>query len=80
MENVNVIIADLFPLSRIGLIGLLRQLNYPFTIREVTFLKKKFVPQGPDQPGYLQCIIPSNFQILRFKHCFSRKTYLGYDP
>ncbi|HJZ41953.1 MAG TPA: LuxR C-terminal-related transcriptional regulator [Bacteroidales bacterium] len=40
MENVNVIIADLSPLSRFGMISLLRQLNYPFSFREVSVPEK----------------------------------------
>ena len=40
METVNVIIADLSPLSRFGMISLLRQLNYPFSIREISVPEK----------------------------------------
>jgi DNA-binding CsgD family transcriptional regulator len=40
MENVNVIIADLSPLSRFGMISFLRQLNYPFSIREISVPEK----------------------------------------
>ena len=36
MEIVNVIIADMSQLSRLGLISLLKQLNYRFNIREIS--------------------------------------------
>jgi len=40
MESINVIIADESPLVRLGIIGILNKIDFPFQIREITNSKR----------------------------------------
>jgi DNA-binding CsgD family transcriptional regulator len=51
MDYINVIIADLSQLSRLGLISLLNRLKYPFHIREIATPDKLTALQSKDQAG-----------------------------
>ncbi len=51
MDYINVIIADLSQLSRLGLISLLNRMKYPFHIREIATPDKLTALQSKDQVG-----------------------------
>jgi len=51
MDYINVIIADLSQLSRLGLISLLNRMKYPFHIREIASPDKLTAMPSKDQAG-----------------------------
>lgn len=51
MDYINVIIADLSQLSRLGLITLLNRMKYPFHIREISTPDKLTALPAKDQTG-----------------------------
>jgi DNA-binding CsgD family transcriptional regulator len=51
MDYINVIIADLSQLSRLGLISLLNRMKYPFHIREIASPDKLTLLPPKNQPG-----------------------------
>ena len=59
MDYINVIIADLSQLSRLGLISLLNRMKYPFHIREISTPDKLTALQSKDQVGIF--VISSSF-------------------
>ena len=59
MDYINVIIADLSQLARLGLISLLNRMRYPFHIREIATPDKLTPLTLKDQPGIF--IISSDF-------------------
>jgi DNA-binding NarL/FixJ family response regulator len=59
MDYINVIIADLSPLSRLGLISLLNRMKYPFHIREIATPDKLAALPVKDQTGIF--VISSTF-------------------
>jgi DNA-binding CsgD family transcriptional regulator len=61
MNAIPVIVADLSPLSRLGLISLLNQTRYPLHIREITVPEKLYGMLNKDLSGLL--LISSSFLI-----------------
>jgi DNA-binding CsgD family transcriptional regulator len=75
MDYINVIIADLSQLSRLGLISLLNQMKYPFHIREIATPDKLAALPSKDQAGifvissaFLRKCQPSLVQSLQLRH------------
>jgi DNA-binding CsgD family transcriptional regulator len=74
MDYINVIIADLSQLSRLGLISLLNRMKYPFHIREIASPDKLTVLPSKDQQGvfvisstFLRKCPPSLIQSLQLR-------------
>jgi DNA-binding CsgD family transcriptional regulator len=74
MDYINVIIADLSQLSRLGLISLLNRMKYPFHIREIATPDKLTVLPLKDQSGvfvvsstFLRKCPPSLIQSLQLR-------------
>ena len=72
MDYINVIIADLSQLSRLGLISLLNRMKYPFHIREIASPDKLTALPSKDQKGifvissaFLRKCPPSLIQSLK---------------
>jgi len=59
METLSVIIAEISPLARLGIIGILNSLGYPLTIKEVIHADKLLQVLHKDQKQIL--IISSSF-------------------
>lgn len=75
MDYINVIIADLSQLSRLGLISLLNRMKYPFHIREIATPDKLATLPSKDQAGifvissaFLRKSSPSLIQSLQLRH------------
>jgi DNA-binding CsgD family transcriptional regulator len=74
MDYINVIIADLSQLSRLGLISLLNRMKYPFHIREIATPDKLTALPSKDQAGifvissaFLRKCPPSLVQSLQLR-------------
>jgi DNA-binding CsgD family transcriptional regulator len=74
MDYINIIIADLSQLSRLGLISLLNRMKYPFHIREIATPDKLTVLASKDQTGifvisstFLRKCPPSLIQSLQLR-------------
>lgn len=74
MDYINVIIADLSQLSRLGLISLLNRMKYPFHIREIATPDKLTLLPPKDQSGifvissaFLRKCAPSLIQNLQIR-------------
>jgi len=77
MDSINVIIADLSQLSRIGLISLLNRMKYPFHIREIATPDKLLGLPAKEQAGvfvissaFLRKCSPSLVQNLQTQPAF----------
>ena len=75
MDYINVIIADLSQLSRLGLISLLNRMKYPFHIREIATPDKLTALPSKDQTGifvissaFLRKCPPSLVQSLKQRY------------
>jgi DNA-binding CsgD family transcriptional regulator len=75
MDYINVIIADLSQLSRLGLISLLNRMKYPFHIREIATPDKLAALPSKEQAGiffissaFLRKCPPSLVQSLQMRH------------
>jgi DNA-binding CsgD family transcriptional regulator len=75
MDYINVIIADLSQLSRLGLISLLNRMKYPFHIREIATPDKLTTLSSKDQVGifvissaFLRKSSPSLLHSLQLRH------------
>jgi DNA-binding CsgD family transcriptional regulator len=74
MDYINVIIADLSQLSRLGLISLLNRMKYPFHIREIASPDKLTTLPSKDQAeifivssAFLRKCAPSQIQSLQLR-------------
>ncbi len=74
MDYINVIIADLSQLSRLGLISLLNRMKYPFHIREIASPDKLTALPSKDQAeifvvssAFLRKCPPSLIQSLQLR-------------
>jgi DNA-binding CsgD family transcriptional regulator len=75
MDYINIIIADLSQLSRLGLISLLNRMKYPFHIREIATPDKLAPLTSKDHEGifiissaFLRKSSPSFVQSLQLHH------------
>jgi DNA-binding CsgD family transcriptional regulator len=70
METIYVIIADMSQLVRLGLTGVLKQMDYPLTIREITDVEKLKISLQKDRKRLL--IVSTSFlktcpaELIRF--------------